>query len=494
MAIIDLGTAGFLAGRFEGEMKLREMALKEKQVTGTLDIMQQKVDIQKDYLKIAQADLGIRISDQQMKQEMFSWKREDRMKLKKQQEGIMQAADAGGYAGVIEHLKATDPVKAIEFHSKKLELDAGIMKNEVYRGEAASKKREALFQGYQFMGKMGMAIMNAPPGEQNALYQRMLPMIKKVNPDAPNNLVDAAPQMMLGFSLSHPASIHVQGQQDINKYNSELPKLQQDLANRTAYLHKQGIDPKTDKVVQGLNAEINNKMGALRGAEEQVSLAELKRQHQEVMTQTKIDDNTRKATNDLYAKSKGYSEFMNLHGSATAQIDLLKNDPTNAAAQGTLGRMIAGAVQNGVLTDKDVSETIYSDSIVKRTFDKLKMAMDGKTQNLSKEEVSRLADSLQALYRRKHEEQLAREQQARMSFSGREKTLNINDIQYPSHTTTLREKRNKLISDYNMQNIDPREREQMLDAMIGDPRKGVAPRDPDAVMQIYLDKQRKRGQ
>lgn len=141
-------------------------------------------------------------------------------------DGMKAAAQTGGYNGVIDYLSVTDPEKAIKFHKEKLELDASIMQNDVMQTLVPTQKAKAMVEGYGALGKMGYALLNAKPNERAEMYKQMLPMIKTVNPNAPDSLDDKATGMfMLASSQAQPENILFGEKQNQAIFKTELGRL-----------------------------------------------------------------------------------------------------------------------------------------------------------------------------------------------------------------------------------------------------------------------------
>ena len=203
------------AGYLKGKMMLQEMSLKErkdaredKYLGLATRVADAKIKNDGEYLKIAQADLGIRktesafnmlirTDDQMMKREEFSWKREERAKKLAIESGLSEAVRGGGYTKGIDFLKAVAPALAIEFHASKLKLDDMIMKNNVMRAQAPLDVNRAMFESYGLLAKMGEGILRAPPKEQQSMYKQIFPMIQRVVPDAPSKYNKEAQSMFL---------------------------------------------------------------------------------------------------------------------------------------------------------------------------------------------------------------------------------------------------------------------------------------------------------
>ncbi len=148
--------------------------------------------------------------------------------------GMKNAAETGGYFGVIDYLRVADPSKAILFEKAKLSLDADMMQNDLYKTLLPIKKAQALAEGYGALGKMGTAILNAKPEDRQNMYELMLPIVKGINPNASDKLDDkAAGMFMLGIAQSTPENILYQNKLQKAEFKSKVGKGLSDLMQAT---------------------------------------------------------------------------------------------------------------------------------------------------------------------------------------------------------------------------------------------------------------------
>lgn len=431
--MISLGPVGFSEGQLRGMLDLEKNRRENNE-----DVRQDKrlvlaetaTAIQQDYLKIAQADLGIRQGEYGMKAEEFGWKREDRAKSQEITRGMAQAAQSGGYEGVIDYLKTVDPMTAIKFHAAKLELDAGIMNNDVLKAQSKNKINDAMFESYGLLGKMGMALQAAPEDQRDNMYQTMLPMVKQINPNAPDQLDEkAAGMFMLGIAQATPQNQLFKSSKDVLTSESNLGKLDVDLRSRLA----RGETAENSPTVRALMATQQSYIDKAQAAKLQQTNMMLKI----ASTEQQPDKNKLQATEminkNIASSSKDYLGFMDKYTSIKAQLEVLQKDPNNSAAQGQLGRLMAGAVQNGVLTDKDISETIYSDSAATKVFNKLLPTWtNGELVNLSPNEISNLANTFESTANKKYSRQLLIEKQYTDTATGYSSVVDPKLIRLPS--------------------------------------------------------------
>lgn len=196
-------------------------------------------------------------AQQGMAQEDMAQKRTDRDKFRMINDGMAKAAQDGGYEGVIDYLKTVDPDRALAFHKAKLELDKSMMQNDMYKTMLPIEKGKALIDGYGALGKMGSALLSAPPEGRQAMYDYMKPMVKAINPNAPDNVNATVPMFTLAAFQATPANL-LYGNKIANQtMQSNTGKLVSDI-NRAAALY----GPDSDEVKalrQTLDANIRNK-------------------------------------------------------------------------------------------------------------------------------------------------------------------------------------------------------------------------------------------
>lgn len=175
---------------------------------------------------ISQRDANNRANEtQSFQRQMFT-------KEQQIQEGMQQAGQSGGFEGVLSYLQSADPTKALAFQDAKGKLDNQMLQNTHLSMLNDQQKSNALFQGYAEIGKIGATILQAPPAERNAMYQRMLPAINAVVPNAPSSLNEDAQNMLtLGMGQALPSSMYGAKQRQSMVANTDLAKLNQDIAN-----------------------------------------------------------------------------------------------------------------------------------------------------------------------------------------------------------------------------------------------------------------------
>lgn len=198
---------------------------------------------------VAMADLGIRQEDLKMRQEEFGWKRQDRKMQDTINKGMLEAAQSGGYTGVIDFLRGADPEKAIDFHTKKIQLDNSILQNDTLQTIAADGKQKALFDSYALGGKIMAGVMSAPEDQQSDMYKSVLPMLQKINPDAPTKWgQDAQNMAQLMMSQATPENQLFALQNGVFKAQSATGKL---LADYNEALKVYGADSQESQILAG---------------------------------------------------------------------------------------------------------------------------------------------------------------------------------------------------------------------------------------------------
>lgn len=251
-----------LGGAVKGDLLRQQFATtaaENNRAEETLGMAKTKLAQEQDYLKMAQADLGIKLN--KASQDTKTYEREETI-----QNGMVEAAQNGGFPAVIDYLKNADPYKAVQFQAAKLKLDAGMMQNETYQLAHQNDKAAAMLGGYQMLGAMGSQIQNTPDDKKEAVYKSLLPIIKQVDPNMPNELnEDAMNKMKLGLTLSVPAAQLYNGQKEEIKYQSNTGKIMGDLQSA---IDKYGPDSKEVKVLQN---SLDNNISS--GAKNQIQMA-----------------------------------------------------------------------------------------------------------------------------------------------------------------------------------------------------------------------------
>jgi hypothetical protein len=408
-----------IGGYVKGDMARQEFALnanKDSRAESELGLAKEEFGVKKDYLKIAQedlgirkADLGMRASDQNMEVEKFGWERGDHVKKMEIEAGMKEAAQMGGYTGVIDYLKSADPALAMQFHSLKLQLDDNIMKNDVAKDLVPSLKAKAKMEGYSVMSKGAQAIMKAKPEERDAMYQAMKPVFETVmgKGNAPDSLAEATPYLGIAIAAGTPES---QLFENVNKEG----KLQPAIAKLQSYkdqLQKAGYSEDSEEMKQ-VNGELAKSMHAEEDTRAKRQELELKIAQTKQQTRKTLYDSTEKFQNDIDKDSKPYLEYMNNMTSVSGAFETLKKNPRNTQAQGTIGTILASSVQKGALREEDYSRITRSNAGYKYIQENiLPKLVSGVEVNLGPSEVANLEAMVSDISKAVTTTQLSREQQ-----------------------------------------------------------------------------------
>lgn len=334
-----------LGGAVKGDLARQEYMLKESEnqrEEEKLGLAKEKFGVEKDYLAIAQEDLGIRLADLNMRKEEHSWKVEDRDKMGQLDLGMKEAMSKGGYGGVIDYLKTEDPTMALKFHAEKLKLDAEIMQNDVMQARAPTEKLKAMAESYAVLGKQGAAILSAKPEDREDMYRHMLPMIKKVNPDAPDTLERAVPMLMLSAAQATPESQLFASRFEMQKAESAIGKMYNDLF----VARQQGDTEKTKTITEMIEKE-RNKADIVQVRETELSLRNVKDRFEA----------SRKVTGDLQKVSKPFLDQMEIFVPVKNQLKLVEKDPTDGTALSQLRYRVVRLSEKGPLTADDLNRT-----------------------------------------------------------------------------------------------------------------------------------------
>ncbi len=395
MGLMDLAIqTGQLKGLYQGQMQQEELALKKRKVgvqEGMLDVAKGKlaldvyetketIGIKKDYLKIAQADLGLRIDSHMMKREMHSWKREDRETQKMKQQGILQASQAGGYEGVIDYLKGVDPVQAIKIHADKLKMENQMMQNEVVKAQVPAKKAAALLEGHQVLARIGFGVLNAPPGQQQETYKNAMPMVKKIWPGASGDLEKDSPQLLTSFAMSMPQNQIYGGGKQERTLGQQIVSLDSKINEAVAL----GKNAQTDPQLKAMMIDRQ----ALKDKQEKVGLQNLSMQNKLAQDVQKRVDNYNKY---LTQNSKDYTQFLSFSERVDGSLETYKNNQNNQVARGIVARTIAKMANGaGVMTDKDVDQVVRQSSVWQRYKSKFQGWSEGSEVNITEADMNSL--------------------------------------------------------------------------------------------------------
>lgn len=302
---------------------------------------------------------------QMMAHTEFENGQEDRANKTTMQAGMAQAGKTGGYSGVIDYLKTMDPEKAMAFESAKTGLDNQILKNNILQATIPSMQAKAMTESYTALGRMGFAVNNAPDADKDGMYQRMLPMIKTVVPDAPDSYnQDAKHIFLLATAQATPANILYKNTQDKVTSESAMGKLSTDIRSRL----QAGVDassPELQTMIKAYNAYGSKADEANNNLQDQ-EYGRLIKQAQATKDQSQATAAkyglTSKMNKDLQSESKGYNDFKQQYAKFTGSLDAALNG--GATAQEAAAQSLAPLLRKGKLSDKMISNLGNSDSVL----------------------------------------------------------------------------------------------------------------------------------
>ena len=354
-------------------------------------LAREKIDREKEKSGRAERYTTILESDSDIRQENQLFKREDREKEQSIMNGMVEASNEGGYEGVIDFLKQVDPERALKFDQGKKTLDASIMKNDVMKSTSKLTKDKALVESYGIMGKMGAAIMQAPEEERDAMYQQQKKLWKTVLPDA-SETWDAKMQnnTLLAMNQALPASLAI-------KYGKEEVKLlgRQGaiVANRIALekvKNRTAGQESALKTMRNAEAKIND--DALSASLKRQDL-EAKEKYQEPLAELPMKKEVSRVKRELDKDSKAYVDFRNSTTGLDAAADLLRENklagktPDYVSAAMVARQLAKMASGPGTMTDRDVDDTVSSETSHK-TFKKyVKALVSGDMTKFSQKQV-----------------------------------------------------------------------------------------------------------
>lgn len=338
-------------------------------------------------------------SDQGMEEEEFGWKKNEYGRAVAIREGMAQAAQLGGYTGVVEYLKQVDPDRALEFEKGKNELDQALMSTDVFKMAHSNDKLKVMAEGYSIISKMGAGLLNAKnTDEAQAMWDGMKPMAEQIlgEGNVPADVRDPRTQgmFMMAAAQNDPKNLIANANLTNMKASSTIGKLQQDARN---YLAAGGSTK--DKDYQDIQAQIasqNNKakqteMLALdmEVKQKQLGVRQSKDKIQAKAAAAQLD----KTVGDMYKKdSKGYEEYLETSAGLEAAINALKENPNDPIAKVALKRNVAMANNKGQLTDPDVQDFAQSDSVLVQALKKVESIGTGVEVVLTPDEIGRLVN------------------------------------------------------------------------------------------------------
>jgi len=206
---------------------------------------------------------------------------------------------------------------------------------------------------------MGYALLQAPPAAREGIYQHILPMVKQINPNAPDNVQDAAGMFLTAVAVAAPANQLFAGNKQVLSAQSELGQLDVDIRDRMS----KGLTAENDP---GLAAMISKRNEAsVRATQAQLNLtkAQLGISKDQIQATETINKN-------LQSASKDFTSFMTSWTSINSSFDELNKNPHNSVAQSMLQRKVAREFSgSGSMSEIDVSASLSSagyDAVAKK--------------------------------------------------------------------------------------------------------------------------------
>lgn len=364
-----------------------------------------------------------------MAEEAFGWKREEHQKEQILQAGMRQAAQDGGYEGVIAYLEKADPERAINFTSAKVKLDEQIMNNDVLKNiKIPQMREEALLDSYGKLGQMGAAILKAPAEVRDTMYQRLLPLAKQINPEMPDTLQEAAPTLLLAAAQATPANqFFAAGKKDYEA-KSQVGKIGQDIES---YI-KAGVGI-NDESAQGdtlrsLVAE--QERWRFQSAATGAKLTQLQLQQTRDKNQAE-----QMVSKNLAQASVINPDYIDSYLGIRAALNVLAKDPNNSEAQAAVGRSFVKAYNKGVASDQD-NAIQYGAAGLGQLYKKVKGLMNNEVVNLNPEEIANIAAMNESLKEQKLQYQKNIESEFEKSVADKSDLVKWSNIVKPSQMLT----------------------------------------------------------
>lgn len=323
-----------------------------------------------------------------MTKEEFGYKRQQVEKELTLQNGMTTAAQQGGYNGVISYLQQQDPEKAMQFTDAKLKLDDHILNNSVLQATSQRDKAAAMVESYGVLGKMGAALMAAPAEDRENMYHNMMPIVKTVNPAAPENLQEAVPMFMLAMAQSIPANQFWGNKTTAQKSQSAADKLNQDIEARQA----KGESPDTSPELHSLFVQRDGLMAKAQKAQWDADNYQTDKSLQQgAAKQTIINGMQSKYNTD----SKTYRDYLDNSTSLRASLATYAANPDNSDAQSAIGyryaRIINGA---GPLVEGDLKRLMENNAALTQGWMDLKNLGTGQKMQMTPTQVKNTGDVL----------------------------------------------------------------------------------------------------
>lgn len=167
------------------------------------------------------------------------------------QQGRAEAARMGGLNGVLDYLDKTRPAEALALRAKqnqlnnsylagaltKEQIETAKLNREGAKLNLSAKQQELLEKRQQMVGKAYMVINQLPASQRDAMYQKMLPAIKKIHPEAPAKYNTGEAQVAMAQAV--PATTLYAASKAKRQAQSDLGKVQADYE----YYRERGDSP-----------------------------------------------------------------------------------------------------------------------------------------------------------------------------------------------------------------------------------------------------------
>lgn len=323
--------------------------------------------------------------------------------------GMRQASEQGGFDAVIDFLRTADPVKAVQFNRMKLELDDKMAESEVIQTALPAKKAAAMVEGYEVLGKMGMALLQANDDDRGNMYKQMLPIIKTVNPGASASLDQNAVDMfVLAAAQATPTNTLATSQKQMAMAKTEYGQT----AMAMDELSRSG---KKDSDLYR-NLEMHSK--ALQSKDNEAFLQQTKAQ-MAINEQMGGDPEQNAKINQQYAKqlqslSSAYLSSVEGFKTMTSNLQVIDqygpSDSRSAIALVAMRRTMVKDLNKGPMTDKDVAE-LQGTAGLGTMSKKATAFLTGSNVPLNSSEVSQVAELYKTYMQTKQASQIQVENQ-----------------------------------------------------------------------------------
>lgn len=507
--MVDYFAAGAMGGAGKGFLESQEndrANIKTQLDVGYFGLAENQDKRAQGYLDIAKADLGIRQGDAQIRREeadreseKFDWKREDRQWQIGMRDGVQQAAQAGGFSGVVDFLQGTDPERALLLQQKKSELDTSILQNETMKNLQPLQQQKALFESYGALGKMATGIMNAPAEARGGMYETALPMIRAVWPDAPDKLNKQAVEMaQLAIAQATPENQLF----TMNKQSSQAEDFIQATQSRIQQMNAKGLNSDNNEEVRKLNADLMAAQRANGQNAKDIMDTQIKLNNQNRQIQNSRIQNTETFNKTLYSQSKSFNTFMGNYQLAKPMIDTIQQkgakDPSSRYAGNSLARQFAKMFNSGALSETDVQVGFIARGY-EELAKKIQENKEGKVVPLNTDEIEGIKGAWDAIASGAVAAQEATERNFKQSLSQYGNSVDSSAVRFPSQqyynfvgakdaAQNNMQIQQKAAEQYGLQGFPPEMQQQAIEAI----QQG---RDPKAVKDMALKMlQQQQGQ